>query len=89
LTAAEIRENVLSNYAVGQEITMKILNDVGKVTDTFQATIMKLYPSHVSVNHNGYIESFSYWEFTKYASGFNQKKKLAIGTKHVRKAKYA
>jgi hypothetical protein len=89
LTAAEIRNEVLSNYTQGQEVIIKILNEKGLVIDTYKATIEKFYPAHVSLKHNGYTESFTYWEFMRYASKFNQKKKIGVIPEKVQRTKYA
>jgi hypothetical protein len=79
----------MARFVAGEEVTIRIINDKGKTTGTYKATIDRFYPSHISVYHNSYYESFSYWEFMKYAVKYNQKKKSGDKPARVRRSKYA
>jgi len=90
LTAYELRESVISEYHEGQEIDLKIKGETKGSDTIICGTIEKFYSNHVSVKHNGYIESFSYWEFSKIAckAGMAVIKKYVLPDR-IRKAKYA
>lgn len=87
MTLTEIRNQVLSTFSIGQEVTMKITSERNVVTDTFKATVVQFYPGHVSTRHNGYIESFSFWEFAKYAHVINHS--LSVKNTRRKRMKYA
>lgn len=89
MTLIEIKDGVMKRFAEGEEVTIRTINDKGKTTGTYKATIEKFYPSHISIFHNGYYESFSYWEFMKYAVKYNQKKRSGDKPARVRRSKYA
>jgi hypothetical protein len=89
LTLKEIKDGVTSRFCEGEEVTIRTINDRGKTTGTYKATIDRFYPSHISIFHSGYYESFSYWEFAKYVIKPNQKKRSGVEPVRARRAKYA
>ncbi len=89
MTVQQIKDGVMKQFVAGEEVTIRTINEKGKTTGTYTATIDRFYPSHISIFHNGYYESFSYWEFSKYAVKYNQNKRTRVKPESTRRSKYA
>ena len=79
MTVAEFRDEVIKNYREGEKINLKIKGETRAADKVISGVIDRFYPNHVSVKHNGYIESFLYWEFYNIASEAKTSKPVIPG----------
>jgi uncharacterized protein Veg len=73
LTNEEIKNKVINRFNEGQTVKLKINDDERKKQHEIMAVISKFYQNHISVQHNCYLESFTYFEFMRIAAPFNTK----------------
>jgi hypothetical protein len=62
LTTAEIKNQVTCKYQEGQQITLWIMKGEKGTPTPIKVKILTFNPNSVLTEHNGYKESFSYWE---------------------------
>lgn len=67
MTAVELREQVTKKYKEGQSITIKRLSEDKRKVLSLDARIEKFNMNTVLTRHDGYLESFTYWEFLQVA----------------------
>lgn len=68
MTAAELREKVTKKYKEGQSVKIKRLSEDKRKVLSIDARIEKFYMNTVLTRHDGYLESFTYWEFLQLAA---------------------
>lgn len=81
MTLAEYREQVTKCFKEKQTVQLRIIGVGQAPTRTITGRIEKFYPNHVSVRHDGYLESFPYSEFLMIAKPNTPKKSIvaAVG----------
>ncbi len=63
MNKAELKETVMKKYHEGQKIPIRIEIEGKRDHNCTTAKIIKFNPSTVLTEHNGYKESFTYWDF--------------------------
>lgn len=61
----EIRQKVIKKYKVGQQLSICLKDNGREERLKTEITILRFNPSTVLTEHNGYKESFTYWDFLK------------------------
>ena len=76
MTAAEIRNEVTKKYHEGQELSLRVKGERGSYS--IKAKIIKFNPNSILTEHNGYKESFAYWEFLQMTGPPGKPKKIIV-----------
>ncbi len=71
---ADIRNFVNKNYKLGQIVKLKINDNDRHGKEKISVKILGFYSEHVLLEHNGYIESFRYWDFIRMTTGIEKQK---------------
>jgi hypothetical protein len=61
----EIREEVIKKFHEWQQIPIRIEGEGKRKFNCTTAKIVKFNPSTVLTEHDGYKESFTYWDFMR------------------------
>ncbi len=76
MTAVDIRNEVIKKYHEGQELSLRVKGERGSYS--IKAKIIKFNPNSILTEHNGYKESFAYWEFLQMTAPPEKPKKIII-----------
>ena len=64
----ELKAAVIKKFFEGKTVPIRIAAEGKKGYNSTTAEIIKFNPDTVLTKHNGYLESFTYWEFLQMTS---------------------
>lgn len=63
MTTSDIKKDVQKHFNIGQAVTIRLDDDDRATVKSAKVIIKKFYPNHVMVERNGFMESYTYWDF--------------------------